>query len=335
MVGGDRERVSRAGVRVEAGGDVDGEEARRHRRLRASLSNVMTSASVPSIWARAARAEQRVDHELGTCRGSSRAGRLPRARSIRPRERLIGTSRSASLDRFGVVLAARLQEGDGYVGAPVLEVAGGDEAVAAVVAGAAEDEDPAVCQLAEEEPGLLCDGEAGVLHELLDGNAGVLLGGCISATVTSFIGTLATDQTQMDADVGSEVMTFDDFETVSASGIVNLAVAVGGSDELAEAVFGAEGAVFAFEGEAGGDFAVGKLHAANGVDVLLGVGRRMTCAANSSKRAAEALQGALAEPDELDAGQVGGLAPDIGRDQYLVALGLRGERAAMFTLEPT
>ena len=56
-------------------------------------------------------------------------------------------------------------------------MAGGDEAVAAVVARAAEDEDAALGELAEEEPGLLGDGEAGVLHERGYGDAGLAFGG--------------------------------------------------------------------------------------------------------------------------------------------------------------
>ena len=77
--------------------------------------------------------------------------------------------------RLRVVGASREQD-DGDVCAPVLEVARGDEAVAAVVAGAAEDEDAPVGKLAEEEPGLLGDGEPRVFHQLGDGDARVALG---------------------------------------------------------------------------------------------------------------------------------------------------------------
>ena len=55
-------------------------------------------------------------------------------------------------------------------------MAGGDEAVAAVVAGAGEHDDFAVSKLAEHKPGLLGDGEAGVLHQLLDRDAAFALG---------------------------------------------------------------------------------------------------------------------------------------------------------------
>ena len=55
--------------------------------------------------------------------------------------------------------------------APIVEVAGGDEAVAAVVARPHEDDDVLALQIAKRVACLLGDDEPGVLHQLRRGDA--------------------------------------------------------------------------------------------------------------------------------------------------------------------
>jgi hypothetical protein len=71
-----------------------------------------------------------------------------------------------------LVFRALSKEGNGYVGAEIMEVAGGHEAIAAIITWAGEDDDAAGADDAELVTDGLGDGAASIFHEAGDGLAG-------------------------------------------------------------------------------------------------------------------------------------------------------------------
>ncbi len=106
-------------------------------------------------------------------------------------------------------------------------------------------------------------------------------------------------------------------------------VLVGLADEFLEAVVGAEGAVFAFPGQACGDLGWAKLHATD--RVRLAVRRRLAGLARlvDYDFAGKSLQLSLTKTEELGVRERVCTLPDLAGNEYLVALGIgrqaRGE----------
>lgn len=161
-VGGNEVGIDGAGVAIEAGWDIDGDD---FRWLVAGAGGGECGEGprdgVGGVEGEVlSDAEEGVDDEVG---GGELGGELL-AGGVGGAVDDGQVAGSEFVEAGG--LAVAFGEVDGDVGAPVVEVAGGDEAVAAVVAGAGEDEDVAAFEGAEEHPGFLGDGEPGFFHEL-------------------------------------------------------------------------------------------------------------------------------------------------------------------------
>src|SRR3989442_11010268 len=96
-------------------------------------------------------------------------------------------------------------------------------------------------------------------------------------------------------------------------------------DELAQASFGAEGALDAFEREAGGELLRAELHAAHWIDRLLAGGRKARAHLEQVEFAAYALELPLPESNELDFRQVARFLTHVRRYEHLVPAGLVGD----------
>ena len=162
-VGGHGRGVCVAGVGVDAGGDVDGEDVEVGAPGLLRTDGFEDRAQRLGQGAAAARAQHGVDDEVGGAKGLPQACPVVVVRGI---DRVGAGGDGAGEERVG---GARRAEVQLDVRAPVAEVAPRDEAVAAVGAGA--DEDQGVVADAHASPGVGGHGEAGALHEGVRGDA--------------------------------------------------------------------------------------------------------------------------------------------------------------------
>ena len=165
-VGGNGARVDGAGVGVDAGRQVDGDEPRRLRPGAELTDALQYLRQVRFDGARWPGAEEGVDDQLGVGEEAVEGGEAGVVFGVGDVDFALD-----ELGEVGVVGAAFCQQVDARFGAPVVQVAGRDEAVAAVVAGTGQDDDATPLDDAQQAADFLRDAQAGVLHELGDGNA--------------------------------------------------------------------------------------------------------------------------------------------------------------------